>query len=106
MLRRPPKNKPPVDLDEAAVAFVSGAERSSHSDVQPSVSGADTPKPWEEPHVRADVMKGYALRLPEPLYLQLKWTAKQTGRSINQLCRDAIEAELTKHDPDVRAPSR
>lgn len=58
--------------------------------------GGDVPAvlPWEEDRVRADVVKGYALRLPEPLYLKLKYVAEQTGQSINTLCREAIEGEV------------
>ena len=51
-------------------------------------------RPWEGERVRDDVVKGYALRLPEPLYLKLKWVAEQTGRSMNAVCRDAIETEV------------
>lgn len=36
-------------------------------------------------------MKGYALRLPEPAYLKLKYVAEATGQSMNGLCREAIE---------------
>lgn len=46
--------------------------------------------PWEAPRVREDVTKGYALRLPEPLYLKLKYVSKQTGTSMNQLCNEAV----------------
>ena len=51
-------------------------------------------RPWEDDRVRDDVVKGYALRLPEPLYLKLKWVAEQTGRSMNAVCRDAVETEV------------
>lgn len=62
--------------------------------VQPAATVALLP--WEAEHVREDVMKGYALRLPEPLYLRLKWVAEQTGRSINTVCREAVEAEVER----------
>lgn len=50
--------------------------------------------PWEAEYVREDVKKGYALRLPEPLYLRLKYAAEGAGQSINQLCQDAIAEEV------------
>ena len=114
MRGRPPKKQLPPNLERAADAFVSGAE---HMPESPSTASAEeeggekgspaplgglqppapSSYPWEAPHVRDDVVKGYALRLPEPLYLRMKWTAEQSGRSMNQLCRDAIEAELARH---------
>ena len=57
--------------------------------------------PWNAPYVREDVVKGYALRLPEPLYLKLKWVAGQTGQSVNALCREAVEAEVERRLRDV-----
>ncbi len=120
MLGRPPKKKTlsPAQA-RAAEAFVSGADArpeasaSLEDPAQPVVSSDATPRarrgkshveasrrPWEAPHVREDVVKGYALRLPEPLYLQLKWVAEQTGRSVNAVCREAIEREIGPHLPD------
>ena len=29
--------------------------------------------PWEEPHVRSDVIKSFNMRLPEDFYLKLKF---------------------------------
>lgn len=58
------------------------------------VSGkADQPEtyPWEEPYVRQDVKQRYPTRLPEPLYLKLKYISSQTGQSMNSLINQAIE---------------
>jgi hypothetical protein len=55
-----------------------------------AAGGATERFPWEAPRVREDVTKGYALRLPEPLYLKLKYVSKQTGTSMNQLCNEAV----------------
>jgi predicted HicB family RNase H-like nuclease len=48
--------------------------------------------------VRDDVSKSYPLRLPEPLYLQLKWVAAQRGMSVNALCKQAIADAIS---PDL-----
>lgn len=119
MQGRPPKKKPldPARL-RAAEAFVAGAEAlpeanvPSEAHVRPGATpaspsqgrerergGEGVERPWEAPHVREDVVKGYALRLPEPLYLQLKWVAEETGRSINTVCREAIEREIASYLP-------
>ena len=87
------------DQEAAASAFVDAAV----STVTPTNSvdaslrtsdvggGEEADRPWEAPYVREDVMKGYALRLPEPAYLKLKYVAEATGQSMNGLCREAIE---------------
>ena len=54
-------------------------------------------RPWEAERVRDDVVKGYALRLPEPLYLKMKWVASERGQSMNELCRGAIEDVVEAH---------
>lgn len=92
MRSRPPRPSTP-DI-QAADAFIAGAERAAPPPTAfrqgPKQSG-ESDLPWEAPHVREDVVKGYALRLPEPLYLKLKWVAEQTGQSINALCREAVD---------------
>lgn len=112
MRGRPPKPTLTPEQESAASAFVDAAEAPDSgsgratrgtTDLSPRLdkpgeAGVPTPVyPWEAPRVRADVTKGYALRLPEPLYLQLKWVADQTGRSMNTLCREAVEAEVVRH---------
>ena len=109
MKGRPPKKTMTPEQERAASAFVDGAEAPG-----PKASGAAPPpataragrggqstsglseeaRPWEAAHVREDVVKGYALRLPEPLYLKLKWVAERTGRSMNAVCREAVEDEV------------
>lgn len=115
MRGRPPKKALSLDQERAALAFVDAAEQPDSGSGR-SVAAAASPAaprgavlasrrrgtdsasgfPWEAEHVREDVTKGYALRLPEPLYLRLKWVAEQTGRSINAVCREAIEAEVER----------
>ena len=53
--------------------------------------------PWEAEYVREDVVKGYALRLPEPLYLKLKWVAAERGQSMNEFIQEAIADVIADH---------
>ncbi len=56
--------------------------------------------PWEEPHVREDVLKSLPLRLSEPLYLKLKYIATHTPYSMNSFIlermTEEIEEEVTR----------
>lgn len=47
--------------------------------------------PWEAEHVRDDVIKIFNLRLPESYFLKLEYIAKQTRRSKQSFCFDAIK---------------
>ena len=110
MRGRPPKKTLTAEQERAANAFVQAAEAPDSGSGRNSAptemariepvpriirrSSAGKEKPWEAPYVREDVTKGYALRLPEPLYLKLKWMADQTGRSINTVIREAVEADV------------
>ncbi|MGB3541648.1 hypothetical protein [Rubrivirga sp.] len=121
MRGRPPKKTLTPEQERAASAFVEAAEspgsgsgRSERATPTPGalprtespsrtrVSRDDGVRPWEREGVREDVVKGYALRLPEPLYLKLKWVAKQTGRSVNAVIHELVTAEveafLDQHD--------
>lgn len=113
MRSRPPKRLSP-DQEQAAEAFIDAAEEEGEDDNQARPGPDETRKPsrkrpvypWEEPHVREDVTQGYPLRLPEPLYLKLKYVSEKTGCSMNQLCNDVIEdmveeklSELLSEEP-------
>lgn len=106
MRGRPPKTLNP-DQAQAASAFVDAAEAPDSGSGRASARDrTETPqrvvrrapagdsRPWEADFVREDVTKGYALRLPEPLYLKLKWMADRTGRSMNTVVREAVESEV------------
>ncbi|GAB5550144.1 MAG: hypothetical protein SangKO_099040 [Sandaracinaceae bacterium] len=54
-------------------------------------------RPWEADYVREDVVKGYALRLPEPLYLKMKWVAAERGQSMNELIQKAVADVVEDH---------
>lgn len=129
MRGRPPKRSFTPEQEKAADAFIDAAEmkddpatddsdspsRAGEPDrdrVQEAPERSQTrdlqkpdPYPWQEPRVREDVVKGYPLRMPEPLYLKLKYVSEETGRSMNQLCNEAVETlieskvdELTSRD--------
>lgn len=93
MRKRPNRNSD--DSRKRAVdEFVQGAEQNSAEDGSPRTDedGAEEDLyPWEEPQVRENLKKNYPLRLPEPLYLKLKYVSEETGRSMNDLCNEAIE---------------
>ena len=120
MRGRPPKKTLTPEQERAASAFVGGAEAPSSGSgrgpeaepaapqtataskparpSRPAEEGGGTPeRPWEAAFVREDVVKGYALRLPEPLYLKMKWVASERGQSMNELCREAIEGVVEDH---------
>lgn len=55
---------------------------------------------WDRPGVRADVVKPFNLRLPEPLKLKLDHIRKQTRVSVHEFVMNAlipaVEAELER----------
>ena len=77
-------NKPrtPSPAPEATIqGFIAGAERQESSSY-----------PWQATTVRPDVTKVFNLRLPEDVYLKLKYLSdKQRRRSMQTICQDAIE---------------
>lgn len=92
MRKRP--NRSSDDSSRRAVdEFVQGAEQNPGEDV-PSDTDEGEPVenayPWEKSHVRKNLKKNYPLRLPEPLYLKLKYVSEKTGRSMNDLCNEAV----------------
>jgi hypothetical protein len=66
---------------EKAREFIAGAEKKAQADY-----------PWEAPEVRPDVNKVFNLRLPEDIFLKLKYLSEnQRRRSMQSICQDAIE---------------
>lgn len=117
MRSRPPKKLSP-EKEKAATAFIDAAERNeeesgreavSESRVhtakshrrRPEVSKPPTVLPWEEPHVREDVNQAFSIRLPEPLYLKLKYISEQTGRSMNHMLTTLAEQMVEERLDDV-----
>lgn len=65
-------------------------------DVQDFIAGAEqkttSRHPWEAPGVRPDVNKVFNVRLPEDMFLKLKYLSEnQRRRSMQSICLDAIE---------------
>lgn len=84
-MRNRPDSNNDSDRRQAVDDFISGADRT------PGDEDDGGRMPWEESHVREDVRQNYPLRLPEPLYLKLKYVSRQTGMSMNELCNRAVE---------------
>ena len=81
-------NKPTFKKNKADQAsmtsFIEGAEKEGLE--------SDIVLPWEASSVRQDVTKVFNLRLPEDLYLKLKYLSdNQRRRSMQTICMDAIE---------------
>ena len=81
-LRSTPSRKKEIDLD----AFATGAG-TSKSDIE-------TVYPWQESYVREDVKKNLPIRLPEPLYLKLKYIAEHTPYSMNSFILERLTEEI------------
>ncbi len=81
-LRSTPALKKDADLDK----FAAGAGKYS--------SKRKEAYPWEEPHVREDVKKNLPLRIPEPLYMKLKFIAERTPYSMNSFILEKLTEEI------------
>ena len=81
-LRSTPKRKTNADLDK----FAAGADNRS--------SKQNVVYPWEEPHIREDVKKNLPLRIPEPLYMKLKYIADHTPYSMNSFILERLTSEI------------
>lgn len=93
MRKRPNRSSDDDSRSRAVDEFVQGAERDPGEDGPPGPDeeeSAESVHPWEKPRVREDLKKNYPLRLPEPLYLKLKYVSEETGRSMNDLCNEAV----------------
>ena len=92
--------KPPGQMagkDAAAMEFIEGAPGGSLKREAPPAN--DVVLPWEEPGVRADVIKQYNLRLSEPALLKLRYVVEhRLARSINSYI---LEALLPRLDEDI-----
>ncbi|OGQ93092.1 MAG: hypothetical protein A2464_06110 [Deltaproteobacteria bacterium RIFOXYC2_FULL_48_10] len=100
-LRMPPKTTS-SERDEALDAFAAGADYPSKENTGESSAGSRRglnikDLPWEAPGVRKDVIKSYALRIPEPMYLKLKFIAENTPYSMNSFISEKI-AEAIEED--------
>jgi hypothetical protein len=81
-LRSTPARKKTTDLDK----FAAGAGKDN--------SKKEVVYPWEEPHIRNDVIKNLPLRFSEPLYLKLKYIADHTPYSMNSFILERLTKEI------------
>lgn len=84
-LRRVPGTRE-KNLGQALDAFAAGAGRLPD----------ETVHPWEEDHVRDDVMKQLLLKMPEPLYLKLKHIASYTPYNMTSFILEKLSPEIEK----------
>lgn len=80
-LRSTPSIKKKPSLDQFAAA--AGTSRST-----------EEVYPWEDPRVREDVKKNLPIRLPEPLYMKLKFIADHTPYSMNSFILEKLTEEI------------
>lgn len=83
-LRSTPTRRKDAELDK----FAAGAGR--------KVSKKSETFPWEEAHIREDVVKNLPLRISEPLYLKLKYIAANTPYSMNSFILERITGEIDR----------
>ncbi len=90
--KTPLRSTPQMSKDRDLDKFAAGAGK----------NGSQTAEvyPWEEPHIREDIKKNLPLRIPEPLYMKLKFIAERTPFSMNSFILDRlvdeIEEEITR----------
>jgi len=75
--------------DAALDAFAAGAG-------QQATTVNEMVYPWENPYVRADVMKQVLLKMPEPLYLKLKHITNYTPYNMTSFILEKIGPEIEK----------
>ncbi len=75
--------------DAALDAFAAGAGK-------PAAMDNATVYPWENPYVRADVMKQVLLKMPEPLYLKLKHITNYTPYNMTSFILEKIGPEIER----------
>ena len=95
--------KPKAPAAPGVEDFIGGAAVPSDpmaSDMAPHGTESFDALPWNRPRVRADMLKVYNLRLPEPYLLKLKFIAENTPGSMHRFCLDAllpaIDAEVER----------
>lgn len=81
-LRSTPSIKKTPSLDQFAAA--AGTRKSPDQE----------PFPWEDPRVRDDVKKNLPIRLPEALYLKLKYIADNSPYSMNSFILEKLTEEI------------
>ena len=82
------KKKLRLNLPHTAQEFIAGAKDSTLSKKEQLLQCERFP--WEESRVRDDVYILSNLRLPEPLFLKLKFLAEYYDTTMAKLCRNVM----------------
>jgi hypothetical protein len=97
------RSRPPGSVEE----FISAAV----TETRPTKPERRVRYSWQDLAVRADMIKVYNLRLPEPALLKLRYISEHTPHSMQQFCLNillpAIDAkidELTQKHGKAPAP--
>jgi hypothetical protein len=72
------------DLD----TFAAGATRSPQSE--------EIIYPWQKPYVREDVVKQLLLKMPEPLYLKLKYISSYSPYTMTSFILEKLVPEVER----------
>ena len=91
------------DRDRALDAFAAGA-LAAQDEIQDDVE--EQILPWQEPYVREDVMKQVLLKMPEPLYLKLKYLTSYTPYNMTSFILEKIGPEIEKEIMRLTAKRR
>ena len=83
-----------TNKDAALDAFAAGAVQPAS--INATKAATETVYPWEDPYVRADVMKQVLLKMPEPLYLKLKHITNYTPYNMTSFIIEKITPEIEK----------
>jgi hypothetical protein len=57
--------------------------------------------PWENPKVRAEIVKGYNVRIPEPYLLKLRFIAEKTPDSMQGFIAKVLFPAIDKKIDDL-----
>lgn len=69
------------------------------SPVQAEIGTPD--RPWEDVSVRDDVTRQFNLRLPERLYLMLRFLSQNSGYSMQELCMEPLTKTIEAQTEDM-----
>ena len=69
-------------------AFAAGATRSPQSE--------EIIYPWQDPYVREDMVKQLLLKMPEPLYLKLKYISSYSPYTMTSFILEKLAPEVER----------
>lgn len=92
MSKKPTLRKPEIDLTKLD-------QFASRIETEPTKEETSIVKPWENPRVRDDVIKGIGVPLSEPHLMKLQFISKHTKYSMRKYCQIKLERAI---DREVR----